>query len=86
MLTMHVLAHCFDGPNIHHHRKAFLFEVDGLPERQQAQIRESYHRWQFRSAIDRVWCEWSGQHGSAEEALAELSASLRHLSILRSEK
>lgn len=34
MLTMHVLAHSFDGPNIYHHRKAFLFEVDELPERQ----------------------------------------------------
>ncbi len=72
MLTMHVLAHSFDGPNINNNRKSFFFEVDGLPEGQQAQILERYHRWQTRRAIDGVWGEWSGQYGSAEEALASL--------------
>lgn len=81
MLKMHVVAHSFDGPSIYNNRKAFFFEVDGLPEGQQAQIMKSYNRWQIRRAIDRVWSEWSGHYGSAEEALAELSASLRHPSI-----
>ncbi len=72
MPTMHVLAHSFDGPNIHNNRKAFFFAVDGLPEGQQAQIIKSYQRWQTRRAIDRIWGEWSGQYGSAEEALASL--------------
>ena len=74
MLNMRVLAHSFDGPSLYRHRKAFLFEVGGLPKGQQAQIRESYSGWQIRHAIDRVWGEWSGRYGSAEEALAELSA------------
>jgi len=75
---MHVLAHSFDGRNIYNDRRAFFFEVNGLPEGQQTQIVKSYHRWRIRRSTGRVWSEWSGEYGSAEEVLTELSASLRH--------
>lgn len=72
MLTMHVRAHSFDGPNLHNNREAFFFEVDGLPEGQQAQIVKRHHLWQTRRAVNSVWGEWSGQYDSAEEALSSL--------------
>ncbi len=73
MLTMHVLAHSFDGPNIYNNREAFFLAVDGLPEGQEVQIRKSYHRWQTRCATNSVWSDWSGEFASAEEALASLA-------------
>jgi len=73
MLTKHVLAHSFDGPNLNNNREAFFFRVEGLPRGQEAQIRKSYNRWQTRRAVDEVWSDWSGEFSSGEEALASLA-------------
>jgi hypothetical protein len=72
MLTMHVVAHSYDGPSIYDNREAFFFEVDGLPEGQLAQVLKSHRSWQTRMAVDKVWSKWVGEYASAEEALASL--------------
>jgi len=73
MLTTHVLACSFEGPNLYNNREAFHFRVDGLPAGQEAQIRKSYRRWQTRRLTNTVWSDWTGEFASNEEALASLS-------------
>ena len=74
MLTLHRLASSFDGPNLYNNRRDFFFRVDGLPGGEEAQVRESYGRWQMRRRTGDDWTEWQGEHSSKEEALASLSA------------
>jgi hypothetical protein len=73
MLTTHVLAYSFDGPDLYNNREAFHFRVDGLPASEEAQIRKSYYRWQTRRLTNKVWSDWSGEFASAEEALASFA-------------
>ena len=73
MLTLRENMFLRDGLTFGKNRRAFMFDVLGLPEGQQAQIAERRYRWQIRCAVNGgVYGEWSGQYGSAEEALASL--------------
>jgi hypothetical protein len=62
----------FDGPSLHSNRKAFAFEVMGLPEGVDVRIAEMRHRWKVLRTTNGVPGEWSGEFSSAEEALASI--------------
>jgi hypothetical protein len=72
MLTLHPYMYFFDGPNLNNNRRAFAFEVIGLPEREQARIAQFRHKWKVLRTTDGVSGEWSGQFRSLDEALASL--------------
>ena len=76
MLTLHCVASSYTGPYIYNNRKDFFFRVDGLPRGIEAQVRESYGRWQNRRRADGAWTEWRDKYGTKEQALAALEIEI----------
>jgi len=73
MLTKRAKAFLRDGLPYGENRRAFMYDVLGLPEGQKIEIAESHRKWQIRRAANGgLYGGWSGQFGSAEEALASL--------------
>jgi len=73
MLELRAKSFLRDGFPYGENSKAVMFDVLGLPEGQKVEIGENHYKWQIRREInDGFYSEWSGQFGSAEEALASL--------------
>lgn len=73
MLTLRAKMFLRDGQTYGKNRRAFMFDVLGLPDGKRAEIAERRRKWQIRRVDNEVHGEWFGQYGSAEEALASLS-------------
>jgi hypothetical protein len=74
MLELHPKSFLRDGQTYGMNRRAYMYDVLGLPEGQKIEIGENRRKWQIRRATNGgLYGEWSGQFGSAEEALASLS-------------
>jgi hypothetical protein len=72
MLTLRAYMWVGDGPRHDGNRRAFAFDVLGLPTGRRAWIAEMHHRWQILRAEDEVYGKWSGAYRSKDEALAAL--------------
>ncbi len=73
MFTLRAKMLVRDGLTFGENCRAFLFDVLGLPDGQQAQIAERRHMWTISRGVDGVYGEWTGQYHSPEEALASLT-------------
>jgi hypothetical protein len=74
MLELRAKSFLRDGFLYGENRKAFIYDVLGLPQGQRVEIAENRYKWQIRRATNGgPYGEWSAQQfGSAEEALASL--------------
>jgi hypothetical protein len=70
MLTLRAKWFLYDGSPSDKNRKAFMFDVLGLPEGQEIEIGEHRRKWRIR----RRWGKWSDKRfGTPEQALASLT-------------
>jgi hypothetical protein len=75
MLELHPKWFSRDGLTYGENRRAFMYDVLGLPEGQKIEIGENRCKWQIRRATNgEPYREWSGKKfSSAQEAFASLS-------------
>ena len=70
MLELRAKWFLYDGSPSDKNRKAFMFDVLGLPEGQEIEIGEMHYKWRIR----RRWDKWSDQKfDSPGQALASLT-------------
>jgi hypothetical protein len=70
MLTLVAYMYSHDGLHLNSNRKAFAFEVRGLPEADQAWIANMKSRWKVLRAKSGVYGKWLGAYKSADAALS----------------
>ena len=75
-LTMRAIAHIGEGPDLRMNRRAFQFEVLGLPIGQQAWIADFDGGWRVLRVMNGTQEHWSNPHLSREEALDTLAETI----------
>jgi len=75
-LTLRAIAHIGEGPDLRTNRRAFQYEVLGLPGSQQAWIADFDGGWRVLRVIDGKQGHWSDPYLSKEEALNTLAETM----------
>lgn len=75
-LTLRAIAHIGKGPDLRTNRRAFQYEVLGLPMGQQAWIADFEGGWRILRVIDSKQGHWSDPYLSKDEALNTLAETL----------
>jgi hypothetical protein len=75
-LTLRAIAHIGEGPDLRTNRRAFQYEVLGLPSGQQAWIADFDGGWRVLRVIDAKQGHWSDPNLSKEEALNTLAETI----------
>lgn len=74
MLELRPKSFLRDGQTYGMNRRAFTYDVLGLPEGHTIEIGENRRKWQIRRAIsDGLYGDWVGEFATPEEALASLT-------------
>jgi hypothetical protein len=76
VLTLRAIAHISDGGGLLTNRRAFQYEVLGLPPNQQAWIADFDGGWRILQAIDGQSGHWGDRHLTKEDALDTLGRTL----------
>jgi hypothetical protein len=76
ILTLRAIAHIGEGPTLRTKRRAFQYEVLGLPADQQAWIADFDGGWRILRVVDGVQGHWGGPHLTKEDALDTLARTL----------
>jgi hypothetical protein len=72
-LTLRAIAHIGEGPDLRKNRRAFQYEVLGLPPGQQAWIADYEGGWRVLRVIDGKQGKWSDPFETKEETLNTLA-------------
>jgi hypothetical protein len=76
-LSLRRIAHIGDGPDIKNWKQVTQYEVQGLPIGERAWIANfgapNRHNWRILRATNEVQSDWTGDYGSAQEALETLT-------------
>jgi hypothetical protein len=75
-LTLRAIAHVGEGPDLRTNRRAFQYEVLGLPIGQQAWIADFDGGWRVLRVINGMQGHWSDPYLSKEEALNTLAETI----------
>jgi hypothetical protein len=73
---LHEVGYVGSGTDLRQRDKVYQYEVQGLPEGEEAFIAEMGHRWQLLRTSNGVQNNWTGEYESPEEALAALQQML----------
>jgi hypothetical protein len=76
VLTLRAIAHIGEGPDLRTNRRAFQYEVLGLPSGQQAWIADFDGGWRILRAVDGESGNWSAPHLTKDDALDTLALTL----------
>jgi hypothetical protein len=76
VLTLRAIAHIGEGPDLRTNRRAFQYEVLGLPAGQQAWIADFGGGWRILRAVQGESGDWSQPHLRKEDALDTLARVL----------
>lgn len=76
-LSLRAIAHIGEGADLKQNRRAFQYEVLGLPPGQQAWIADYSGGWRILRVIDGVTGEWGKPHLTKDEALSTLAAEIQ---------
>jgi hypothetical protein len=75
-LTLRAIAHIGEGPGLRTNRRAFQYEVLGLPSGQQAWIADFDGGWRVLRVIEGNQGQWTEPYISKEEALNALAETI----------
>jgi hypothetical protein len=76
VLTLRAIAHIGEGPDLRTNRRAFQYEVLGLPAHQQAWIADFDGGWRILQAVNGQSGHWGDRHLTKEDALDTLARTL----------
>lgn len=76
VLTLRAIAHVGEGPDLRTNRRAFQYEVLGLPVGNQAWIAELEGGWRILRVVAGQQGHWGGPHLTKEDALDTLARTI----------